>query len=123
MAVLWMNGLEMPTPAFNGITVTREPVWSGNAGRSSDGTMVGDIIGYKFKLQIKWPVLTQAQIALIDSAITSSAFFPVKFVDPTSETGALITKTMYAGTPTYPVYSYAEGAPRYVGTAVNLIEQ
>lgn len=123
MAVLWINGQEMPAPALNGLTVTREPIWSKNTGRGSTGGIVGDIIGFKFKLQVKWPVLKQAQTALINSAITSSAFFLVKFKDPTSPTGEFVEKTMYAGTPTYPVYSYALGYPMYVGVAVDLIEQ
>lgn len=123
MAVLWIDGKEMPTPALNGITVTKEPVWSSNAGRSSTGKFIGDIVCYKYKIQIKWPILKQKQTALIDSAITSSAFFKVKFIDPTSSTVEFVTKTVYAGTPTYPVYSYADGMPRYVGVAVDLIEQ
>lgn len=31
-------------------------------------------------------------------------------------------KTFYAGTPTYPVYSYAKGVKTYVGVAVDLRE-
>jgi hypothetical protein len=123
MAVLWINGKAMPDPALNGLTVSKEPVWSKNAGRGSTGKFIGDIVCYKFKLQIKWPVLSQKQTALINSAITSGAFFTVKFIDPTDSSGDYTTKTMYASAPSYPVYSYAKGMPDYVGTAVDLIEQ
>lgn len=121
MAVLWLKGKEMSDPSA--ITITKEPIWSKNTGRGSTGKFVGDIVGYKFKIQITWPILSQAQTAEIDSAITDSAFFSAKFIDPTSATGEFTTKTVYAGTPTYPVYSYVNGLPRHKGVAVDLIEQ
>lgn len=121
MAVLWFDGKAMPTPSE--ISVTKEPVWSSNAGRGSTGKFIGDIVCYKFKIQIKWATLSQEQTALINSTITSSAFFDAKFIDPTDSEGKYTTKTVYAGTPTYPVYSYVDGLPRYKGVAVDLIEQ
>ena len=121
MAVLWFGGVEMPTPSD--ISITKEPVWSSNAGRSSTGKFIGDIICYKFKIQITWKTLSQKQSALIDREITKDAFFDVKFIDPTDSSGNYTTKTVYAGTPTYPVYSYVDGYPRYKGVALNLIEQ
>lgn len=125
MAVLWFNGVAMPDPALNGITITKEKIWSKNAGRSSTGKMMGDIVGIKYKMQIKWPILSQEESSLVDECLSdeSKPFFDVKFKDPKSKTGAFVTKTMYAGTPTYPVYSYVDGLPRYVGVAVDLIEQ
>lgn len=119
--VLWINEVDMPTPSK--ITITKEPIWSSNTGRSSTGLMIGDIIGYKYKLQIEWPILSQVQSALLDNAITSKAFFPVKFIDPADASGEFTTKTMYASAPPYPVYSYAAGIPRYTGVALDLIEQ
>lgn len=123
MSSLVIAGTTMPEPMLNGMTITKEPIWASNTGRSATGVMQGDLIGYKYKLQIKWPPLTQAQTATINSAITSAGFFNVTFIDPTSSSGAKVTKKFYAGTPTYPVYSYVDGYPRYVGVAVDLIEQ
>lgn len=126
MAVLWFEGTEMPDPALNGITITKDKIWSKNAGRSSEsGKMMGDIVAIKYKIQIKWPVLSQEKSALVDDYISNmeSAFFKIKFIDPKSKTGEFVEKDVYAGTPTYPVYSYVEGYPRYVGVAVDLVEQ
>lgn len=119
--VLWINGVAMPTPSK--LTTSKEPVWSSNTGRTSTGLMVGDIICYKFKLQIEWPIMSQQESATLDAAVTSNAFFSVKFVDPTESTGEFTTKTMYANAPSYPVYSYVDGYPRYTGVGINLIEQ
>lgn len=119
--VLWINGVAMPTPSK--ITAAKEPIWSSNTGRSSTGLMVGDIICYKYKLQIEWPTLSQAESAQLDRAVTGSAFFSVKFIDPTDSSGGFTTKTMYANGATYPVYSYVNGLPRHKGVAINLVEQ
>lgn len=123
MSSLKIDGIAVPEPAHNGLTFTKEPIWSSNTGRGATGKMLGDIIGYKFKLQIKWPALSQEQTSLINQAINSKAFFDVEFIDPTNSNGDKITKSFYAGTPTYPVYSYVDGLPRYVGVGVDLIEQ
>ncbi|HCT93010.1 MAG TPA: hypothetical protein DF613_16750 [Lachnospiraceae bacterium] len=124
MAVLWLNGKEMPDPAApDGITITKEPVWSKNAGRGSTAKFIGDIVGYKFTIQIKWPILSQRQTAMIDAAVTEQPFFTAKFIDPTDASGAFVEKTVYAGSPTYPVYSYVEGLPRYIGVGLKIVEQ
>lgn len=119
--VLWINEVAMPTPSK--LTSSKEPIWSSNAGRASTGLMVGDIIGYKFKLQIEWKVLSQNASAALNKAITTTPFFSVKFIDPTSATGEFRTITAYASAPSYPVYSYVQGLPRHTGVGVNLIEQ
>lgn len=48
-------------------------------------------------------------------------FFDVKFKDP--RTKQYVTKRMYAGTPTYPVYDIRDGMYRYTGVGVDLIEK
>lgn len=118
MDVLTIDGVVMPP--VKSLTITREPIWSKNAGRGADGTMIGDIIAQKMKLQITFVPLSDEQAASLDAAILP-AFFSTKFRNPC--TGKMETKTMYAGTPTYPVYSYVNGLPRYQGVGVNLVEQ
>lgn len=119
--VLWINGVAMPTPSK--LTSGKEPIWSSNTGRSSTGLMVGDIICYKYKLQIEWPTLSQTESAQLDRAVTGSAFFSVKFIDPADASGGFATKTMYANGASYPVYSYVDGFPRYKGVGIDLVEQ
>ena len=118
MNVLTIGGKVMPR--VQKLSVSHEAIWSKNAGRGATGAMIGDIIARKAKLEITFSPMSDADGVLLDTAITP-AFFEVKYKDP--GTGKMETKTMYAGTPKYPVYSYATGLPRYVGVAVNLIEK
>lgn len=107
-------------PKVKSLTVSREPIWSKNTGRVANGEMKGDIVAQKMKLQVVFAPMSDAEAALLDAA-TTPAFFSVKFRNPGS--GKVEEHTMYASSPSYPVYSYASGLPRYVGTAVNLVEQ
>lgn len=118
---LYINGTAMPTPALNGVTISREKIWSAATGRSSSGKMLGTIIAVKTTLKIKWPPLTMAQAAVIEAAVSSGTeFFPVRFTDAGGTTRTL---TMYAGTPTYTQYSWANGTQYVVDASVDLIEQ
>ena len=103
---LYIDGVKMPTLKLNGLTYKKEKIWSKNTGRVSNGDMKGDVIARKFTLSCQWPPLTRSQLAVIDKAI-DPAFIKVEFRDP--GTNNKLEKTFYAGTPTYPVYSYAKG--------------
>ena len=117
---LVIGGVAMPPLKAEGLTITKEKVWSSNTGRAADGNMIGDLVTIKYKLQCEWPPLSREDAVIVDTAV-SPAFFSVTFLDPGSNTR--ITRTFYAGTPTYPVYSYANGLPTYNGVAVDLIEK
>lgn len=117
---LIIGGVTMPTLKKEGLTITKEKVWASNTGRAASGEMIGDLICIKYKLQCQWPPLSRADTVRIDRAV-SPAFFTVTFTDPGSD--ARITRTFYAGTPIYPVYSYAAGVKTYSGVAVDLIEK
>ena len=112
------NGVTMPTPALGGLTIKKEKVWSNNTGRVANGDMVGDLIAIKYTLEITWPMLSRADAAKIDAAI-SPAFFNVTFTDPGSN--SRITKRCYSNTPSYPVYSYVDGVKTYKGVGATLI--
>lgn len=118
MAKLVIGGVEMP--GVSGLTATANKIWSAKAGRAANGDMKGDIVAIKVKLQVQFVPLTDEQAALVDAAI-SPDYFSVKFKNPRS--GKIETRTMYASDGTYPVYSYADGMPRYVGVAVDIIEK
>ena len=119
--MLKIDNVQMPEPKYNGgLTFTKEKIWSKNTGRTTDGTMVGDIVAIKTKMKITFPPLSGNEVAQLDAAV-SSPFIQVYFKDP--RINDYTTKTFYAGTPSYPVYSYASGLPEYVGVAVDLIEQ
>lgn len=114
-----INGVSV-MPKAEGLKITAEKVWSENTGRTADGTMVGDIIAIKPKLEIELPPMSRSEVASLDAAI-SSAFFSVTYSDP--RTNSRVTGTFYANSPSYPVYSYVNGLPTYVGVKVNLIAQ
>ncbi|MCD8341482.1 MAG: hypothetical protein LUC87_04920 [Clostridiales bacterium] len=118
---LTIGGVKMPTPALEGLTITREKIWSSDTGRTSSGKMVGTIVAIKTKVAIKWPVLTMAQVETIEGAVSSSA--PFVTMTYTDMTGATSTKTVYFGTPSYTVYSYADGVQYVKDVTVDGIEQ
>lgn len=113
-----IDGVEMPR--IKELTITREPVWSRNTGRGADGSMLGDIVAQKTTLQITFVPLSDSQAAKL-AAATEPAFFNVTYKDPL--TNATKTKKMYAGTLPYPVYSYVDILPRYVGVGIKLVEK
>ena len=117
---LVIGGVIMPTLKKEGLTISKEKIWSSNTGRSASGDMIGDLIAIKYTLDCEWPPLSREQAAVVDSAV-SPAFFNVTFTDPGSN--SRVTKRMYAGTPTYPVYSYVNGVKTYSGVKVTLIQQ
>lgn len=113
-----IGGVEMPP--LKELTITREPIWSKNTGRSANGTMIGDIVAYKTTLKITFVPLSDSQAAVL-AAATRPAFFNVKYHDP--EDNAERTSRMYASSLPCPVYSYVDDLPRYVGTTISLIEK
>lgn len=117
---LVIAGSTMPTPKKDGIVVSKEKIWAPKTGRGADGTMLGDLVAIKYKLQITWPPLSAVDCATIDSAI-SGGFFSVIFTDPATNTRKSITA--YAGAPSYTIYSYVNGYRMTSGVQVDLIEQ
>ena len=96
------------------LTVTDNIIWSRNTGRVASGDMEGDIIAKKIKLNIVLAPLDDKEAVAFAAAIEP-------FRNPKS--GKTETLKFNVGTPTYPVYSYADGLPRYVGVAANFIEK
>ena len=119
---LYINSKKMPTLALEGVVISREKIWSANTGRTAAGKMVGTVVAVKTTIKIKWPPLTPDQVAVIESAVSDgdNPFVPVKFTDAT---GVTVTKTMYFGTPTYTVYSWANGRQYLRDVSVTGIEQ
>lgn len=119
---LTIGGMAMPDPALEGVTISTEKVWSANTGRTASGKMVGSIVARKTTIKIKWPVLTPEQVQRIEQAVSDpdNPFVPVQYTDMC---GNRVTKTVYFGTPTYTVYSWANGLKLVKDTSVEGIEQ
>lgn len=118
MSVLEIDNVVMPP--VQSLTVTSEKIWSKNTTRSANGELKGDIVAIKLKAAFGFAPLTDEQTKTLDKAI-SKTFFNAKFKNP--RTGKIETHRMYSGSGSYPVYSYVDGLPRYVGVAVDLIEK
>ena len=95
------NGLKfeeetVATPAE--ITFCNNKIWSGNAGRTANCLMVGDIRAIKKTVTIKWYHLTGEQTAQINKYISNvdSPFFNATLLD---ETFNEIKIRVYAGDP------------------------
>ena len=112
-----ISGLELKVKE---LTITDNIIWSSNTGRVASGEMEGDIIARKIKLNLTLAPLDDKETVAFATAI-EAPFFPITFRNPKS--GKTETLTFYVGTPTYPVYSYADILPRYVGVAANFIEK
>lgn len=119
---LYINGVEMPAPAHNGVTISSNKVWSSNTGRTTDGTMVGTLVCVKAKLEIKWPPLTMDQVATIENVVSNAgnAFVPVKYTDMK---GTTVEKTMYTGDISYSQYSWANGIQYVTDAGISCIEK
>lgn len=119
---LTINGVAMPDPALEGVTIATEKVWSANTGRTASGKMVGSVIAKKTTIKIKWPVLTPEQVSKIEAAVSDEEhpFVPVQYTDMC---GNRVTRTVYFGTPSYTVYSWANGLRLIKDTTVDGIEQ
>ena len=122
---LYINGTRMPDPMLEGLTVSREKIWSSNTGRVASAKMVGTLVAIKTTLKIRWPPLTPAQLSTIESAVcnASNPFVTVRFTNPANPTGALLEKTMYFGTLTYSAYSFSAGARLITNASIDAIEQ
>lgn len=119
---LYINGTRMPDPALEGVTISREKIWSANTGRTGTGKMVGTVVAIKTTIKIKWPILTPAQVATIEAAV-SDISTPFSTITYTDATGSTVTKTVYFGTPSYTIYSWANGTQYIRDASVDAIEQ
>ena len=120
--VLKINGVSMPTPKHNGVTISENKIWSTNTGRSMNGEMQGTIIAIKKKAEIEFPLLTPRQVDLINSEVSnvSKPFIPVEITYPS---GGTKTFNAYAGDVAYPIYGLVRGKYCVVGFKLDLIEK
>lgn len=119
------NGLKfeeetVATPAE--ITFCNNKIWSGNAGRTANCLMVGDIRAIKKTVTLKWYHLTGEETAKLNEYISNvdSPFFSITLLDETFQES---TFDVYAGDPTYEVFGWDEKRQFCKGVAVDLIMQ
>ncbi|WP_424766296.1 DUF6711 family protein [Paenibacillus sp. sgz302251] len=116
MALLQINGVDMPAPSSLSIGAQDIGKWERNA----SGSMIGEIIATKAKIELEWKYLTPAQLAQILSAIDST-FFNVTYTDP--KTNSLRTMSCYKGDRNMGIMDFIGGVLRYKDLKVNFIEK
>lgn len=119
---LYVDGVKLPTPALEGITITVNKIWSENTGRLElSGEMVGTIVAIKRKLEIKWPPLTMRQVELIENTVSSPE--PFHTLEYTDMQGQATEITVYFGDPSYTILSYSPGLQLVKDVSVSAIEK
>ena len=114
--MLIINGVKVVTPKSMSVSISDI---DGDTGRNANGTIVRDRVAIKRKIELEWGMLTQAEISQLLNAV-SSVFFNVTFIDPQQ---GQVTKTMYVGDRSAPVFSFNEKFKPWSGLKMNLIEQ
>lgn len=92
----------------------------GESNRNANGELLRDRITTKRKLEMEWGPLSEVECSAILKAV-KDVFFEVEFPDP--QEGKLITKTMYVGDRSIPMYSFINGNPKWSGLKMNFIEK
>lgn len=92
MAILTANGVALPAPTV--IKIDNEIIWSSNTGRTSSGTMAGDVVTEKKTVTIEWGVLQESEMAKIRKNLIAG-FFPFSF---NGGGGASLSIASYRGT-------------------------
>lgn len=119
---MYINDIEVAAPKQNGVTITDEPVWASNSGRSTTGKMIGDIVTWVTTISVTWPPLSFEEAKKIRNAIKEAGtFFNIKYRD--FDTDALIEKKVYVGNFPRTLSSIAPGVEQYDGIAVTFTEQ
>lgn len=117
-----VDGVTLPPPAVDGITITPEAIWSNNAGRTSSCEFVGDIRAVKTTLSISWNNLTYADVKKIRAAFThfGKPFFNITFTD---DTGTRQTVRCYSTLPSSSIHTYRDSAGNVTGMAVDIVQK
>lgn len=113
---------ELPSPID--LKKSTEQIWSENTGRAQSGSnqakMIGDSIAAKSTYQIKWGILTAAQVTSIQNLLTRGFFY---FAAATSaSTAQTNAKKFYRSEITYDI---VQSGPNvfYKDMSVSVIEQ
>lgn len=117
MATLSCGGTALPEPIE--ISSSDEIIWSANTERSSNGTMVGEAIAEKKTLDIKWGILTEAELKKIKDNLVKG-FFSVTFRDA----GTNHTISVYRGTLSKEHLGYiGDGIYYYKSASVQIVQK
>lgn len=107
--------VDMPTPS--GYTLGIMDIV--DAERNSQGKMFIELIATKYKIELSWNYLNQADMTKLLDAL-SPVSFSVTFFDAASNTNK--TANFYKSDRSVPMYDYVNNVARYKDFKINLIE-
>lgn len=114
--MLRADGVDLPTPSD--YTVDFEEL--SKAERNALGTMVKDVIAYKYKLNCVWKSLTQEEMTKLMNVKRKNSF-TLDFIS--LDTGEKVTGYFYAGTPSASAMKFENGkVDRWLDVKMNFIE-
>lgn len=116
MALIKINGVEIPTPSA--YTVGIQDI--SKAERNANGTMIIERIATKRKIEISWKTLSREDLSKILNSV-SAVFFNVEYMDP--QENKLKTGTFYVGDRNSPMMSFLNGVPRYKDVKFSIVER
>lgn len=115
-ALITVNGLAFPDPVEYKPDV--EPL--GSWERNANGNLVGDLVAYKAKLNLKWGILDGTQFSLLLSAV-APFFITVRYFDP--RVNGYTTGEFYASSRSGTMVYRDETTTKWKDVAFNLIER
>lgn len=115
--MLQIDGAEITAPKSFQFSISDI---DGETNRNAKGEMIRDRIATKRKLECEWGPLTMSECSAILKAV-QNVFFSVTY--PDAMEGALITKTMYVGDRTAPMYALINGIAYWQGLKMDFIEK
>lgn len=116
MTMLKVDGVALPTPTsyipdFEEIS---------KAERNANGTMIKEVIAYKYKLNVTWKMLSQSELTKLMNVKRKNSFI-LEFID--MDTGKSRTGQFYAGTPTANAMEYKNGGvENWLDVKMNFVE-
>ena len=119
---LLVDGVELPMPEHNAVSIGVEKIWSSNTGRlASSGETTGTIVAIKTTFDIKWGALNKSDIDAIEAAVSN--FTPWHTITLRLYEGSTITKKVYFGALHYNIYSLHQDLPYVVSANIKAIEK
>jgi hypothetical protein len=116
MALLNINGVDLPTPS--GLIVGTMDI--SNAERNASGTMIIEIIATKRKLSLTWANISNTDMVAVRSQIENRTTMSVNFIDPS--TGSAGSGQFYKGDRAVGVLYYWNGEIYWTNFTFDLIE-
>jgi hypothetical protein len=116
MALLKINGVDLPTPSEYNIG----KMDISKAERNANGTMIIERITTKTKIAVSYTFLSAADMSTVLQLI-EPVFWDVTYVDPVRN--QTVTSSFYVGDRNMGMIDFIDGVPRYKDLSFDLIER